>query len=437
MITNIDFFKDAEKENDKKYVEDITKKLIEKDDELFKITKENPEYQKYKIKEKRNKTIITKRCLVTIPRRRYYYFDEILKRKVYVFLLDEYLGIKKWQRTENSLREKILSFMGDGKRYSDVIDTVADSKISNMTISNIYKNVDLDKIDYIHINQSNKIDITGDTIYVQADGTFQTMRDDKTKEKLKEHILISSIHTGFDKEKSTEKRPVIENKKGVFEMNNIPHKIKNLTNIKVFTNKVIEAMYSYNIKKDTKILVLGDDANYIETIANAIAKEFKYNILDVSLDKYHLVKKFEHLWSYRKRNKMQEIKYNIAKHYFYNGKYDELLDLLNSLLPYIVGNKRSYLLKTIKYIKNNEKGIRNQILPNNIGCHMEGDISKAKSIKGRGGKIYNKLTFNNLLIASMIKTNSETNMKNNKEIKNIVINKNNLVEVLKVQNLSI
>ncbi|WP_348736240.1 hypothetical protein [Spiroplasma endosymbiont of Ammophila pubescens] len=162
--------------------------------------------------------------------------------------------------------------MGDGKRYSDVIDTVADSKVSNMTISNIYKNVYLDKIDYIHINQSNKIDITGDTIYVQADGTFQIMRDDKTKEKLKEHILISSIHTGFDKEKSTKKRPVIENKKGVFEMNNIPHKIKNLTNIKVFTNKVIEAMHSYNIKKDTKILVLGDGANYIETIANAIAK---------------------------------------------------------------------------------------------------------------------------------------------------------------------
>ncbi len=37
----------------------------------------------------------------------------------------------------------------------------------------------------------------------------------------------------------------------------------------------------------------------------------------------------------------------------------------------------------------------------------------------------------------MIKTNSETNMKNNKEIKNIVVNKNNLVKVIKVQNLSI
>ncbi|UZQ30175.1 MAG: hypothetical protein OHM56_01095 [Spiroplasma phoeniceum] len=94
-------------------------------------------------------------------------------------------------------------------------------------------------------------------------------------------------------------------------------------------------------------------------------------------------------------------------------------------------------ISTQRHIKNNEKGIRNQIISNNIGCHMEGDISKAKIVKGRGGKIYNKLTFNNLLTVSMIKTNSETNMKNNKEMKNIVINKNNLVEILKVQNLSI
>ncbi|WP_374696750.1 hypothetical protein [Spiroplasma endosymbiont of Polydrusus formosus] len=89
-------------------------------------------------------------------------------------------------------------------------------------------------------------------------------------------------------------------------------------------------MHSYNIKKDTNILVLCNGANYIE-------KEFKNNIIDVTLYKYCLFKKFEHLWSYRKRNKMQKIKYNVAKHYFYNGKYDELLDLLNYLLPILLG----------------------------------------------------------------------------------------------------
>ncbi len=48
--------------------------------------------------------------------------------------------------------------MADRKRYGGVIDKVLNSKVSDMTISNIYKNIDLGKIDYIHINQSNKID---------------------------------------------------------------------------------------------------------------------------------------------------------------------------------------------------------------------------------------------------------------------------------------
>ncbi|WP_374697060.1 hypothetical protein [Spiroplasma endosymbiont of Polydrusus formosus] len=93
----------------------------------------------------------------------------------------------------------------------------------------------------------------------------------KTKEKFKQHILVYTIHTGFYKEKSTEKISVIKDKKGTFEINNIPHKIKNLINIKVFINKVIELMHSYNIKKDTNILVLCNGANYIETISIAIA----------------------------------------------------------------------------------------------------------------------------------------------------------------------
>ncbi|WP_374696728.1 hypothetical protein [Spiroplasma endosymbiont of Polydrusus formosus] len=51
---------------------------------------------------------------------------------------------------------------------------------------------------------------------------------------------------------------------------------------------------------------------------------------------------------------------------------------------------------------------------------MESNIShKFKGINNRGSKIYNKRTFNNLLTVSMIKTNSKTNLKNNKEMKNI------------------
>ncbi len=56
--------------------------------------------------------------------------------------------------------------MEDRKRYGGVIDKVLNSKVSDMTISNIYKNIDLGKIDYIHINQSNKIDSILEILYV-------------------------------------------------------------------------------------------------------------------------------------------------------------------------------------------------------------------------------------------------------------------------------
>ncbi|WP_253301013.1 hypothetical protein [Spiroplasma endosymbiont of Phyllotreta cruciferae] len=34
-----------------------------------------------------------------------------------------------------------------------------------------------------------------------------------------------------------------------------------------------------------------------------------------------------------------------------------------------------FLKETIRLIKNNEEGVRNQTLWNTIGCHIEGDIS--------------------------------------------------------------
>ncbi|WP_281042134.1 hypothetical protein [Spiroplasma citri] len=43
--------------------------------------------------------------------------------------------------------------------------------------------------------------------------------------KIKKHILLSTVHTGYDQIKSTEKRPVIANKLGVYEMDNIKIKL--------------------------------------------------------------------------------------------------------------------------------------------------------------------------------------------------------------------
>ncbi|WFH01036.1 hypothetical protein M1771_03810 [Spiroplasma citri] len=124
------------------------------------------------------------------------------------------------------------------------------------------------------------------------------------------------------------------------------------------------------------------------------------------MDKFHLVKRFKDLFSYRNRNKIHRLKYKLSKIYFFTGNHEALLDFLICHLPYFIDSKKKFLLETIELIKNNKEGIENQALEYNIGCHVEGDVSHyIKAVKGRGAKIYCKETFINMLIASMLRLN--------------------------------
>ncbi|AXF96144.1 hypothetical protein [Spiroplasma phoeniceum] len=98
--------------------------------------------------------------------------------------------------------------------------------------------------------------------------------------------------------------------------------------------------------------------------------------------------------------------------------------------------QKKFLLETIELIKNNKDGIENQALKYNIGCHMEGDVSHyIKAVKGRGAKIYCKETFNNMLIASMLRLNSKINeVKIEKNIQNKEKIKFNIFYLNKRQN---
>ncbi|WP_105628934.1 hypothetical protein [Spiroplasma poulsonii] len=48
--------------------------------------------------------------------------------------MDEELGLKKYQRNEQNLINKINSFLGDGKRYKDILDTVENANLSERII---------------------------------------------------------------------------------------------------------------------------------------------------------------------------------------------------------------------------------------------------------------------------------------------------------------
>ncbi|PQP78590.1 hypothetical protein C6B38_05305, partial [Spiroplasma sp. ChiS] len=171
-----------------------------------------------------------------------------------------------------------------------------------------------------------------------------------------------------------------------------------------FVVKLILLIISnYNIQDDTEIMILGDGADWIKGVKKVIANRFPNNKVHYTIDKFHLKSRFEKLFPFQSKNAEIKKIFDNAIYYFYNGKYEELLQCLKESKPFIPDSKKEYFIKTINLIKNNEEGIKNQTLWNNIGCHMEGDVSHyGKGIFSKKG-IYSEKTVKNKLNTSMLK----------------------------------
>nr|CAK98467.1 hypothetical protein n-terminal and c-terminal truncated [Spiroplasma citri] len=208
-----------------------------------------------------------------------------------------------------------MSFIGDGKRYKDILHTTENTNISERTISNIFKNADLEGTDYISNKNNNKIKIPNNILYIQIDGAFEPMWENKKR--VENKIFLATMHVGVDEEKSTKTRIKMKKKKGVFQMMNKNDK----SNIYNFIDKIFKSMDTYDINEDTKILILSDGEKQIKKIYKAIKAKYKNNTVSYSLDRFHLVKRFKDLFSYRNRNKIHRLKYKLSKKSLYN--YDK------------------------------------------------------------------------------------------------------------------
>ncbi|GAA6238795.1 MAG: hypothetical protein SPLM_09100 [Spiroplasma phoeniceum] len=106
------------------------------------------------------------------------------------------MGLKKYDRIEKNLRDKYIFFMGDGKRYKDVLHTTENANISERTIFNIFKNANLEKVDYISNKNNNKIKIPNNVLYIQIDGAFVPMWENKRR--VEKKIFFSTMNIGID-----------------------------------------------------------------------------------------------------------------------------------------------------------------------------------------------------------------------------------------------
>ncbi|ALA97366.1 hypothetical protein SKUN_00463 [Spiroplasma kunkelii CR2-3x] len=120
----------------------ITNLLIEKYNDIFRLYQQGKILQEYKVVTKLPKTIKTEYGDIPIKRRLYVKYDKNKKENINYYPLDEELGLKKYEIIEKNLKDKCISFMGDGKRYRDILHTTENANISEKTISNIFKNAD-------------------------------------------------------------------------------------------------------------------------------------------------------------------------------------------------------------------------------------------------------------------------------------------------------
>ncbi|QJU62498.1 hypothetical protein HHA36_03450 [Spiroplasma citri] len=219
--------------------------LINRDNEIFELYQQGQILQGYKVVSKLPKTIKTEYGNIPIKRRRYVKYDEKNKKYINRYPLDEELGLKKYERIEKNLKDKYISFMGDGKRYKDIMHTTENANISEKIISNIFKKADLEKVDYISNKNNNKIKIPNNVLYIQIDGAFVPMRENKKR--IEKKIFFSTMHIGIDGEKSTETRKVIKKKKGVFQIMDKNTNKNEKSSFNNFIDKIFKLMDTYDI----------------------------------------------------------------------------------------------------------------------------------------------------------------------------------------------
>ncbi len=198
-------------------------------------------------------------------------------------MLDKEIGLLPKQRIYFDVQFKVLSLLGDGKRYRDVLDALNHCYISKGSISNILNKYDI--VEYFQLAEKEtktRIDVKNKDLYIQLDEKFLATLDHKVK---KDQIIrLVTFHTGYKEKNYKNARRELENKRGHFLMLKVGKRI-NTMDYRDLLIKELQKHY-VNINYD-RIIVCGDGDAWIREIANSFGN-FRY-----ILDGYHTIKKLK------------------------------------------------------------------------------------------------------------------------------------------------
>lgn len=342
-----------------------------------------------------DRTIVTPYGVVCFKRRKYRYLERNTWK--YLFLLDNEIGLKPYQRISTEFKLKILSNINDGKRQKDILDMYKNANISRMSISNIvneFKSNSYYQIAKNNILEKDKIDLKNKFLYIQLDETFLNLKLKNKTSKYK--IRLATFHTGYCNKNPNFNRPKLENKRAFY--------IKVTSNSPINTEKYLALVLKeigvfYKNIDLKKIIVCGDGDSWIRSFSAF----YKFPFV---LDKFHLIRYFRSCLLMNRKYVTWNMFKAVINSYF-KGNVKEIINHLNKWIDVAnTDNGNEKIKEAIKYVWNNKSGIHSQKLEWNIGCFIESDISHmVKSALGYGAKVYCNKNFTTIMDLRIAKVN--------------------------------
>ena len=316
-------------------------------EELNQHIKEAPERKgKYYVQRNNDKrTLVTRFGLLEFERT--YYKNN--KENKYTYILDELLGIEKYEKIEGNLKGEILEKAIDFsyEKSAKLSTTVA---VTRETVKRIIR--ENGSIDNLEIEVKEKKEVK--TIYIEADEDHVPLQNGKNKE-------MKLIYV-YDNKRLVNK--------GRTKLENIRYFTGEMNPEDLWTEVATYIDEAYDLDKVENIYIAGDGANWIKTGLGIINKS-KY-----VLDHYHLSKYVKILTAHLQS---LEDPIDIDKPLWKNlrrANKKQTLELINLAIeetPY--KTKKKNMKNARRYIINNWEGIENLFGDEKYRCSAEGHIS--------------------------------------------------------------
>lgn len=292
-----------------------------------------------------------KRVLITrfgeLEFERTYYKD--VNSSKYVYILDELLGIEKYERVEGSLKGDILDKAAD-LSYQKAAELSTPVSITRETVKKIIReNGAIDNLE-LKIGKKKKVK----TIYIEADEDHVALQNGKSRE-------MKLIYVYDNKTLVNKKR---------FKLENTRYFTGEMKPEDMWTEVATYIHEAYDLKNVENIYIAGDGANWIKS-GTSIINSSKY-----VLDHYHLNKYVRiitaHLGSLEEPVDIDKPLWKNLR----SGNKEFVVELIDFAIEETpMKSKKKKMKDAKKYILNNWEGIINLFGETKYRCSAEGHIS--------------------------------------------------------------